>query len=85
MADTQNQTIFDQLKNNIEQFLLLLSEKERFVIERRFNLDEKYRSTLEEIGQHFHITRERVRHIESSALRKLRHPIIKKDLKEFTY
>ncbi len=75
VAQAPSSAAFDQLQIHIEQFLLLLSEKERFVIQRRFNLDQKMRSTLEEIGQHFHITRERVRQIEKNALQKLRRNI----------
>ena len=67
--------ILQQLKPQIEQLLLLLSQKEKFVIQRRFNLDEKTRATLEEIGQHFQVTRERVRQIERNALQKLRRNI----------
>lgn len=72
---TQLDPIFSQLRSQIEQFLLLLSQKEKFVIERRFNLDSKTRATLEEIGQHFHVTRERIRQIEKNALQKLRRNI----------
>lgn len=67
--------VIGQLRPQIEQLLLLLSQKEKFVIERRFNLDEKNRATLEEIGQHFQVTRERVRQIERNALQKLRRNI----------
>jgi hypothetical protein len=56
----------------IENFMLLLTQKERFVIERRFNLDKKERATLEEIGQHFSVTRERIRQIEKNAINKLK-------------
>jgi hypothetical protein len=75
MTSIADSDIFEKLRSQIEQFLLLLSEKERFVVMRRFNLDEKTRSTLEEIGHHFHITRERVRQIEKNALQKLRRNI----------
>lgn len=76
MASTsQVDPVFTQLKPQIDQLLLLLSQKEKFVIQRRFNLDEKSRSTLEEIGQHFQVTRERVRQIERNALQKLRRNI----------
>ena len=64
--------INDQSLSLVEQFLLLLSQKERYVIERRYNLDNKERATLEEIGQSFGVTRERVRQIEKNALNKLR-------------
>ncbi len=67
--------VLDQLRPQIDQLLLLLSQKEKFVIQRRFNLDEKNRATLEEIGQHFQVTRERVRQIERNALQKLRRNI----------
>jgi len=76
MASTsQIDPVLSELKSQIEQLLLLLSQKEKFVIQRRFNLDEKSRSTLEEIGQHFQVTRERVRQIERNALQKLRRNI----------
>jgi Sigma-70, region 4 len=62
----------DSILNEIAEFLLLLTQKERYVIERRFNLDNKDRSTLEQIGQHFSVTRERIRQIEKNALAKLK-------------
>lgn len=62
----------ESFSNKLSEFLLLLTQKERVVIERRFNLDDKERSTLEEIGQKFSVTRERVRQIEKNALSKLR-------------
>jgi hypothetical protein len=62
----------DNVSKQIESFLLLLTQKERFVIERRFNLDKKEKATLEEIGQHYSVTRERIRQIEKNALSKLR-------------
>ncbi len=74
-AVSQSDPVLDQLRPQIEQLLLLLSQKEKFVIQRRFNLDEKVRATLEEIGQHFQVTRERVRQIERNALQKLRRNI----------
>lgn len=64
--------VLEHLRLNIDQLLLLLSQKEKFVVQRRFGIDEKSRATLEEIGQHFHVTRERVRQIENNALQKLR-------------
>lgn len=67
----QIEPILQQLRYNIDQLLLLLSQKEKFVIQRRFGIDEKTRSTLEEIGRSFQVTRERVRQIEKNALQKL--------------
>lgn len=65
-------TIVENVIGQVQDFLLLLTQKERFVVERRFNLDNKERATLEEIGQHFSVTRERIRQIEKNALSKLR-------------
>ncbi|MBU1992329.1 MAG: sigma factor-like helix-turn-helix DNA-binding protein [Patescibacteria group bacterium] len=56
----------------VKNLLVLLSDKEKVVIQKRFNLDHKRRHTLEEIGRHFSVTRERIRQIEKSALTKLR-------------
>lgn len=65
-------TAVESFTKLIQDFLLLLTQKERFVVERRFNLDNKERATLEEIGQHFSVTRERIRQIEKNALNKLK-------------
>lgn len=64
--------IVEDVVVQVQNFLLLLTQKERFVVERRFNLDSRERATLEEIGQHFSVTRERIRQIEKNALSKLR-------------
>jgi len=61
-----------QLKQQVEQLLILLSQKERVVVEKRFSLNTDKRYTLEEIGQEFNVTRERVRQIEKNALHKLK-------------
>ncbi len=55
----------------IIHLLIVLSEKEKFIIQNRFALEDGKRMTLEEIGEHFGVTRERIRQIEKSALRKL--------------
>lgn len=65
-------TTIENFSKQIENFLLLLTQKERFVVERRFNLDQKSKATLEEIGQQFAVTRERIRQIEKNALSKLK-------------
>src|SRR5690349_11923731 len=67
--------IYSSLNTQIEQLLVLLSQNERFVVERRFNLTSDKRYTLEEIGQHFNVTRERIRQIEKNAMQKLRRNI----------
>lgn len=71
-SNEQLSAVLGQLKQRVEQLLVLLSEKERFVVERRFSLNADRRFTLEEIGQQFNVTRERVRQIEKNALQKLK-------------
>jgi RNA polymerase primary sigma factor len=51
-----------------------LTDRERQVLDLRFGLSDGYARTLEEVGKQFNVTRERIRQIESKALRKLRHP-----------
>ncbi len=65
---------FQLLKEQIEQVLGTLPEREQEVLRMRFGLDDGYSLTLEEVGLHFNVTRERIRQIEAKALRRLRHP-----------
>jgi RNA polymerase primary sigma factor len=67
-------TIRTMLREKIEEALDLLSDRERDVVKMRFGLDDGFAHTLEEVGKHFRVTRERVRQIEAKALKKLRHP-----------
>lgn len=60
-----------QIHTLIDNLMIVLSEKEKYIIQNRFALENRNRMTLEEIGQHFGVTRERIRQIEKSALRKL--------------
>ncbi len=71
------------LKRARSEVLTTLSDKERLVLEARFGLHNKRTHTLEEIGTVFGVTRERIRQIESKALRQLRHPSRSKKLKDF--
>ncbi len=71
-----------EVKDQIAQLLLLLNQKEKFVIEKRFNLDDNKKFTLEEIGQEFNVTRERIRQIEKSALQKLKRNIATFDINQ---
>ncbi len=73
--NVQLNDIYSQLRDEIEQLLRLLSERERYVIQRRFALDKTDKATLEEIGHHYNVTRERIRQIENNALQKLRRNI----------
>ena len=62
------------LKESLTRVLSTLNERERRIIEMRFGLVDGYGRTLEELGQFYKVTRERIRQIEAKALRKLRHP-----------
>jgi RNA polymerase primary sigma factor len=67
-------TSFSLLKDKLGNVLCSLTERERKVLELRFGLGDGYARTLEEVGQQFRVTRERIRQIEAKALRKMRHP-----------
>ena len=71
------------LKEQIRAALGVLSERERQVLEMRFGLLDGYDNTLEEVGQYFNVTRERIRQIEAKALRKLRHPTRSRELRDY--
>jgi RNA polymerase primary sigma factor len=71
------------LREQIEDVLAKLTPREREVLKMRFGLDDGYPRTLEEVGRHFKVTRERIRQIESKALKKLRHPSKSRKLREF--
>ena len=71
------------LKEQLHTILNSLSERERAALEMRFGLKDGEAHTLEEVGQAFGVTRERVRQIESKALRKLRHPGHRRKLRDF--
>ena len=73
----------EMLKDEINDVLLTLTEREEKVIRLRFGLDDGKSKTLEEVGQLFGVTRERIRQIEAKALRKLRHPSRSKKLKDY--
>lgn len=79
-VDSVSKTL-SEIKSIIDNLLLLLSEKEKVVIVKRFNLDNTRRHTLEEIGRDFSITRERVRQIEKNALAKMRRNVFNTSLK----
>ena len=74
---------FYLLKEQLEDVLGTLTPREERVLRLRFGLDDGRPRTLEEVGQEFGVTRERIRQIEAKALRKLRHPSRSKKLKDY--
>lgn len=74
---------FELLREQLEEVLDTLTEREESVLRLRFGLEDGRTRTLEEVGQVFGVTRERIRQIEAKALRKLRHPSRSKRLKDF--
>ena len=78
-----DQASFLLLKEQLEEVLSTLTPREMRVLRLRFGLDDGRARTLEEVGQSFGVTRERIRQIEAKALRKLRHPSRSKKLKDF--
>ena len=72
------------LREQIEGALKTLTEREAKVLKMRFGLGDGNEHTLEEVGQQFKVTRERIRQIEAKALRKLKHPSRSRKLKSFT-
>jgi RNA polymerase primary sigma factor len=71
------------LADKTRKVLATLTSREEKVLKMRFGIDERSNHTLEEVGQDFEVTRERIRQIEAKALRKLRHPSRARDLRTF--
>ncbi|HBG61516.1 MAG: RNA polymerase sigma factor RpoD [Omnitrophica WOR_2 bacterium GWA2_37_7] len=78
-----NATLQSMLKDEITNVLNTLDDRERKILELRFGIIDGTTRTLEEVGTEFNVTRERVRQIESKALRKLRHPTRSRRVKQF--
>jgi RNA polymerase primary sigma factor len=71
------------LKERIDQVLRTLTTREREIIRLRYGLSDGFTHTLEEVGRVFHVTRERIRQIETKAVRKLREPERTRQLEGF--
>lgn len=69
-----------KLKEIVNNLLIVLSQKEKHIIENRFSLNGRPKATLEKIGKEFNVTRERIRQIEKNALRKLQRNVVNTDL-----
>ncbi|MBF0781044.1 MULTISPECIES: RNA polymerase sigma factor RpoD [unclassified Granulicatella] len=76
-------TAYALLREQLEEVLDTLTDREENVLRLRFGLDDGNVRTLEQVGKVFGVTRERIRQIEAKALRKLRHPSRSKQLKDF--
>lgn len=81
MSDTiQLNDTLPKLRDIVNNLLIVLSQKEKHIIENRFSLNGHPKATLEQIGKEFNVTRERIRQIEKNALRKLQRNVINTDL-----
>jgi RNA polymerase primary sigma factor len=74
---------FTLLQEQLEEVLDTLAPREKMVLKLRFGLSDGKARTLEEVGDLFHVTRERIRQIEAKALRKLRHPSRSKKIRDY--
>jgi len=83
MVSPQDAVINMNLSETTRKVLASLNPREERVLRMRFGIGERYDHTLEEVGQDFDVTRERIRQIEAKALRKLRHPSRAKKLRSF--
>jgi RNA polymerase primary sigma factor len=83
MQEPDDAAALELLKEQIRNALSVLTERERQVLEMRFGLRDGKDYTLEEVGKHFQVTRERIRQIEAKALRKLRHPTRSRHLRDY--
>ncbi len=82
-TDPQDAVISESLCNQTLEVLATLAPREERVLQMRFGIGERMNHTLEEVGQDFDVTRERIRQIEAKALRKLRHPSRARMLRDF--
>jgi len=81
LEDRESETVFDLaatalLPDEIEKLLAPLDEREKQILQLRFGLDRGEPRTLETVGEHFNLTRERIRQIEARAMDRLRHPSV---------
>ena len=82
-SDLEDRVAASMLKDQLDEVLNSLTDRERKVLDLRYGLTDGEEKTLEEVGQEFNVTRERVRQIEAKALRKLRHPSRSRKLRDY--
>ena len=83
LVPTAEAASYMSLREQIADVLSTLSEREARVLELRFGIGDGISHTLEQVGQEFGVTRERIRQIEAKALKKLRHPSHSRKLRDF--
>ncbi len=83
VAHPDEAVLHGMLRDDLEEVMNSLSERERTVLKLRFGLEDGRPRTLEEVGQLYKVTRERIRQIEAKALRKLKHPTRSRKLREY--
>ena len=83
IAHPDETVLHGMLRDDLEEVMNSLSERERTVLKLRFGLEDGRPRTLEEVGQQYKVTRERIRQIEAKALRKLKHPTRSRKLREY--
>ena len=83
VASPPDYVVRTNLKEKIKQILKNLTERETKILEMRYGLVDGREHTLEEVGEKFNVTRERIRQIELKAIRKLQHPSLSQELKSF--
>jgi RNA polymerase primary sigma factor len=83
LASPVEETNKELLREQMKDILASLTQREREVLSLRFGLTDGESHTLEEVGERFGVTRERIRQIEAKALRKLRHPTRSRRLRDY--
>lgn len=83
VAHPDESVLHGMLREDLEEVMKSLSERERTVLKLRFGIEDGRQRTLEEVGQLYNVTRERIRQIEAKALRKLKHPTRSRKLREY--
>jgi len=84
MASPEQETSESQLGRQVEELLETLTPREEKILRMRYGIGEKHDMTLEEIGEEFVLSRERIRQIEKKSLKKLRHPSKSRFLRPYT-